>query len=183
LKERYIAFLRGVNVGGRFVKKDVLSGVFGDAGLAGVRTHIASGNVSFDEPARANRDALARKLEKRLLEAAGYEIPVFLRTAREVERTLRLDPFKGVRVTPGMRPCIIFVSQPLPAGAEIPYRCPKGAFELLRATPGEVFAFVYSRDGQPGNPGAYLEKTYGIKVTVRFFNTTAKILAAATSPK
>ena len=181
LEGRTIAFLRGVNVGGRVVRKDALLDVFRDAGLSGVRTHIASGNVSFDMPARADREALGRALQKRLLEVAGYEIPVFLRSASEVERVLRLDPFKGIVVTPTSKPCIIFVSQPLPADAKLPYRCPKGTFELLGATASEVFALMHVRDGRPGNPGAYLEKTYKIKATVRFFGATEKILAAATA--
>jgi uncharacterized protein (DUF1697 family) len=179
LKTRFIAFLRGVNVAGRTTKKDVLLETFARAGLTNVSTHIASGNVSFDAPVSVNRASLSRKLEKLLAETAGYEIPVFLRSADEVATVLALRPFKGLRVTADMRLCIIFISESLPKGARLPFRSPKGEFELLRAMPNEVFAIMYLRDGRPGNPSAYIEKTFGIKATTRFFNATEKILAAA----
>jgi uncharacterized protein (DUF1697 family) len=176
---RFIAFLRGVNVGGRVVTKDVLCDAFVRAGLRDVRTHAASGNVSFDASAATNRRTLTRRLEKLLAEAAGYDIPVFLRSVDEVERTLALNPFKRLHVTPAMGLCVIFTSAPLPPGA-LPFRAPKGEFELLEATPAEVFAIAYARNGRPGNPGAYIEKTFGIKTTTRYVSATAKILGAAT---
>ena len=178
---RFIAFLRGVNVGGRVVTKDVLHAAFVRAGLARVRTHIASGNVSFDASAAINRRGLTRRLETLLAEAAGYPIPVFLKAVEDVERALARDPFKGVRVTPATRPCIIFISEPLPATAELPFRSPKGDFELLSATGDAVYALMGVRNGRPGNPGAYLEKTFGVKATTRFLAATQKILAAATA--
>jgi hypothetical protein len=41
MKTRFIAFLRGVNVAGRTIKKDALAESFTRAGLTNVRTHIA----------------------------------------------------------------------------------------------------------------------------------------------
>jgi len=179
VSERFIAFLRGVNVAGRTVKKEVLLEAFAAAGLANVRTHIASGNVSFDAPARVNRRTLARRLEGLLAEAAGYAIPVFLRSAKAVAALLQQQPFKDVRVAPDMRLCIIFISDPLPEDAVLPFHSPKREFDLLHATPTEVFAIMYTRDGRPGNPNAFVEKRYGVKATTRFLGATEKILAAA----
>jgi uncharacterized protein (DUF1697 family) len=177
---RFIAFLRAVNVGGRIVTKDVLCGAFVRAGLREVRTHAASGNVSFDAPAATNRRTLTRRLEKLLAAAAGHDIPVFLRSVDEVERTLDLKPFKGLRVTPEMGLCVIFISAPLPPGTTLPFLSPRGEFELLQATPTEVFAIAHKQNGRPGNPGAYIEKTFGNKTTTRYVSATAKILGAAT---
>jgi len=179
LKTRFIAFLRGVNVAGRTIKKDVLVDVFARAGVANARTHIASGNVSFDAPARLNRRTLAERLEASLGEAAGYEVPVFVRSCDEVAALLALDAFGGLRLPPEVSPCIIFISKPLPSGLSLPYRSPKSEFDLLHATPGAVFALMYRRDGRPGNPSAYIEKTYGVKATARFVSAVEKILAAA----
>lgn len=179
MKTRFIAFLRGVNVGGRTVTKDVLIETFARAGLSDVRTHIASGNVSFEAPASVNRGSLSRKLEKLLATAAGYGIPVFIRSVDEVAAILELQPFKGVRLTKDMRPCVIFISEPLPKNAVLPFRPAKREFELLGATLGEIFAIMYVRDGRPGNPGAYIEKTFGMTATTRFVGAVEKILAAA----
>ena len=54
---RYIALLRGVNVGGVTVKSADLAEVFRDLGFTEVRTVLASGNVVFDA-ARVGHAAL-----------------------------------------------------------------------------------------------------------------------------
>src|SRR5437773_6771078 len=91
---RYVAFLRGINVGGRkLIKMEALALMFRSAGLKNVRTHIASGNVIFAS-ASANKAALTRKIEKALARELGYEVPVILRTLAELESLARRNPFK-----------------------------------------------------------------------------------------
>ncbi len=45
---RYIALLRGVNLGGHTVKMDRLKKLFEELGFKKVETFIASGNVIFE---------------------------------------------------------------------------------------------------------------------------------------
>jgi uncharacterized protein (DUF1697 family) len=174
----YIAFLRAVNVGGRIVKMDRLSKLFEDLGFAKVRTHIQSGNVSF-ETRSSKPDALARKIETHLEAELGFDVPTFVRSVEDVEHVIALDPFKKVVVTPDVRLCVIFISKPLPKTAKLPMQSPTGEFEILSATPGEAFVVVRVNKKGMGNPSAYLEKTFGLAATARFFHTTEKILAAA----
>jgi len=77
---RYVAFLRAINTPPRHVKMARLREVFSGLGFEAVATHIASGNVVFD--AREPVDVAA--IEAALLDALGFEVPVFLRTAAEV---------------------------------------------------------------------------------------------------
>ena len=75
---QYVAFLRGINVGGHRVTMDRLRAVFEDAGVGDVSTFIASGNVIFATDAE-DVAALEAMLEGRLAEALGFEADVFLR--------------------------------------------------------------------------------------------------------
>ena len=176
---RYIAFLRAVNVGGRVVRMERLRALFGELGLAGVRTYIQTGNVFFDtdEPDRA---ALTERIERHLEQALGYEVATFLRTVEEVEATIALNPFAGREITPDMRLTVVFTAQPFPADVPLPLLSPKGDVEIVHATPGEVFVIWYIRNGRPPNPGPLLDRLLSGQSTSRFFGTTAKVLAAAT---
>ena len=51
---RWVALLRGVNVGGITIRNADLSALFAELGYAEVRTVLASGNVSFDADAAAS---------------------------------------------------------------------------------------------------------------------------------
>lgn len=88
---RYVAFLRGMNLGGRRITNEALRSHFEDLGCEEVATFRASGNVIF---ARAGRPAeLTAQLEKGLGEALGYEVPVFLRSAKQLLTIAAHEPF------------------------------------------------------------------------------------------
>lgn len=176
--ETYIAFLRAINVGGRVVKMERLRTLFSELGFGNVRTYIQSGNVFF-ETAETDRKGLTGRIKQHLRTALGYEATTILRTIAEVENALALDPFRETVVTPDVRLCTVFISRPLPESLELPLASPKGDFELIAATAGEVFAVARIVKGKIGNPGAFVEKRFGVKATVRFFGTTDKILRAA----
>jgi uncharacterized protein (DUF1697 family) len=90
---RYVAFLRGINVGGHRVSMADLREVFTSLKFANVDTFIASGNVIFDAPASAKAEALERKIAAELERALGYGVATFLRTPEEVAEVSRRLPF------------------------------------------------------------------------------------------
>ncbi|MEU9126677.1 DUF1697 domain-containing protein [Kitasatospora sp. NPDC048540] len=182
MAQTYIAFLRAINVGGRTVKMERLRELFAELGLERVRSYIQSGNVFFDTE-ETDRAALTRRIEEHLASALGYPVPAMVRTVAEVEELVAADPFAEVEVTPELRLCVVFLSEPLPEGLEFPVRSPKGDWEILGATPGAAYVVMHLRDGRLGsNPATAFPKSYPGHGTSRFFHTTVKILAAAKKP-
>lgn len=89
---QYFAFLRGINLGKRRVKMDVLKSHFEALGFDNVSTFIASGNVIFESKAK-DAAKLEKQIENYLASELGYEVDTFLRTAAEVAAVGKLDPF------------------------------------------------------------------------------------------
>jgi uncharacterized protein (DUF1697 family) len=90
---KYVAFLRGVNVGGSTVIKMAdLKRMFESLGLQNVQTYIQSGNVIF-ETSEGDATSLEKQIESRLETASGYRIRLFVRTWREVQAIARKTPF------------------------------------------------------------------------------------------
>jgi uncharacterized protein (DUF1697 family) len=89
---RYVAFLRGMNLGGRRIKNEELRRHFEEIGLEEVTTFRASGNVIFAAPKR-EESKLAARVEAELGERLGYEVPVFLRSDEEVAAVAAQEPF------------------------------------------------------------------------------------------
>jgi uncharacterized protein (DUF1697 family) len=89
---RYAAFLRGINVGGHRITNGELRAACETVGLSEVGTFRASGNVIF-EGSDAAADELSERIEQGLSRTLGYEVPVFLRSANEVEAIARHQPF------------------------------------------------------------------------------------------
>jgi uncharacterized protein (DUF1697 family) len=94
--ERYVAFLRGMNLGGRRIKNEELRSEFEALGFADVACFRASGNVIFGT--EAGGESLVNRIETGLEEALGYEVPVFLRSAAELLAIAAREPFETALV-------------------------------------------------------------------------------------
>ena len=89
---KYVAFLRAINVGGHaIIKMADLKKMFESAGLENVQTYIQSGNVIFES--EEDEEALRKKIERQLENAAAYKIHVFVRTMRQVQSIAEKSPF------------------------------------------------------------------------------------------
>jgi uncharacterized protein (DUF1697 family) len=72
--QTYVAFLRGVNVGGKsLVKMSELADALGESGLQDVRTYIQSGNIIF-RSAQTSADKLAAHISDVILQT--FALPV-----------------------------------------------------------------------------------------------------------
>ncbi|MGA9077599.1 MAG: DUF1697 domain-containing protein [Acidimicrobiales bacterium] len=178
---QYIALLRGINVGGHTVRMEHLRGLFREVGLADVRSYIQSGNVFFSGPS-ADRSVLASRIAGHLLDALGYEVPVFLRTQSELEQVVARDPFRSVVVTPDLRLCVAFTADRIPP-LDLPLRSAKNDMAIIDASDYEAFMTWRIVDGRPPVFQSFLTKALQTQLTTRFFPTTAKILEAAKGPK
>lgn len=96
--DRYVAFLRGINLGGRRIKNEELRRHFEEIGFEEVATFRASGNVIFSTSKREAEGKLAQRVEAELVERLGYEVPVFLRSIEEVAAIAAREPFEAKAV-------------------------------------------------------------------------------------
>jgi uncharacterized protein (DUF1697 family) len=109
----YVALLRAVNVGGTGkLPMTKLQAMCVDAGFTAVETYIASGNVVFVSAEKP--DKVKAELEARLLAYAKKPVGVIIRTAAEMQRVLKANPFP--KAAPN-RTIAIFLDRPPPKDA------------------------------------------------------------------
>lgn len=90
---KYIAFLRAINVGGTsIIKMSDLKKMFESFGLENVQTYIQTGNVIFESKER-EPSVLEEQIERQLEQAWGKKIQLFVRTIREVATIVKTCPF------------------------------------------------------------------------------------------
>lgn len=89
---RWVAFLRGMNLGGRRVTNEQLCAAFEALGLESPTAFLASGNVVFatDE---TEVERLTERLEGGLEKRFDYAVPTFLRRDEEVRAIAAHRPF------------------------------------------------------------------------------------------
>ena len=140
----HIGLLRGINVGGKNkLPMDELVGLFAEAGCSDVKTYIQSGNVVFRAVPRIVA-RLAERVSGRIERRLGLRVPVVLRTAQELERVARTNPFLAAGADPELLHVMFLADEPAKAavagldakrsppdefavvGREIYLRCPQG---------------------------------------------------------
>lgn len=90
---KYIAFLRAINVGGTsIIKMSDLKKMFESFGLENVQTYIQTGNVIFESEEK-DASVLEAQIEGQLEKARGKKIQLFVRTIREVRTIAQTCPF------------------------------------------------------------------------------------------
>jgi uncharacterized protein (DUF1697 family) len=82
-----------MNLGRRRIKNDELVQCFLDLCLRGATAFLASGNVVFD--ASGSAAALAKRIERGLAQALEYDVPTFVRSAKEIHAVAVGLPFAG----------------------------------------------------------------------------------------
>jgi uncharacterized protein (DUF1697 family) len=116
--DRYVAFLRGMNLGNRRIKNKELRAHFEGLGCEEVATFRASGNVVFERDETPAK--LTSCLEEGLAGALGYEVPVFLRSAEELLAIASYRPFDAelVEASKGKLQVALLAKKPSAAAAK-----------------------------------------------------------------
>ena len=143
---RYVALLRGVNVGGVTIINAALAETFVKVGFENISTVLASGNVAFDAAGNASEpNDIRAKIEAALRRDFHYDAWIVLRTQEQLAQVAFDYPF--VRTDDTDHPYLVFSSsqdvadeilkegtnilstaEALQAGAGVLYwRVPKGA--------------------------------------------------------
>ncbi len=172
---RYVALLRGINVGGKNkVDMKQLKAVFEDAGMTSVRTYINSGNVIFDTTERG-RARVTQRLEKAIARRFGFRVEVLLRDLKPMRALVKAIP-RGWRDDPTTRCYVMFLWDDVARPSVLEQVKFKPEMDDVRYFAGAIVWRVerknITRNGVTRVMGTPLYK----QMTIRNVNTTRKLL-------
>lgn len=180
---RYIALLRGINVGGNtMIKMTELKAVFEECGFENVVTYINSGNIACDllrKPARSKgtrevESAIAETIEQAIEKNFDKQIPVMIREQAAIADIIANNPFAG-KFESHKEMHVLFLREEMPV---------EKLEQLLAAAPeGERYAVIGRElychlpkgviDSLLGK--SFIEKKLKLAVTGRNWRTTEKL--------
>jgi uncharacterized protein (DUF1697 family) len=175
---RYIAFLRAINVGKRTVQMARLRQIASGLGLSDVETFIASGNLIFSDPKARSAAVLEQWLTTELAHALGFHTDVFLRTPAENAHAAHVNFGSGKEFPPSDHTLYIGMLHRAPNEQVV-------AALNAAQTPVDQF-FVDGRElywlcaktiGTSDFSGAKLEKLLGAPTTMRNVTSIRKLAA------
>ncbi|RVW10947.1 DUF1697 domain-containing protein [Prescottella agglutinans] len=153
---RYVALLRGINVGGINIKMADLRQVFVDLEFDDVKTVLASGNVLFSSDS-ADVAGLKASIEAALRKVFGYEAWVFVLDTATLSGIVEAYPFDPER--DGWHPYVMFTAEPT-------------VLEGLLTVQGDLDPAIERIQG--GDGVLYWEVERGMTLTSSFGKNTGK---------
>jgi uncharacterized protein (DUF1697 family) len=171
---KYVAFLRGINVGGKnVIKMEALGKAFEQMGFQSVKTYIQSGNVLFQSDIADKRE-LEKIIEKSLSERFKFEAKVLVRSKKDMENTIKRFP--SIFENPDWKHNVLFLSSAIDSKNILNQFDIKKDIEVISYYKGVLFwsakldTITRSKMLKLSTRKEYQE------MTVRNINTTKKIL-------
>ena len=172
----YIAFLRGINVGGHHkvpmadLKAECRSLGFGD-----VITILNSGNIIFTadvkDPKRIE-EILSTHLENHF----GFSIPTIVRTKGSIQKIHAQDPFQGISVTPDKRLYISFLKNKVESELKLPWISEDGSYKILFKQDRMILSVLDLSVSNTPKAMEVVEKNFGKNITTRNWKTIERII-------
>ena len=172
---KYIAFLRGINVGGKNkIKMETLREVCAAIGFEHVKTYINSGNLIFETAKTADKN-LAEKIEKAIEKEFGLQIKTIVRSMTEIEEIVKNNPFEG-QFENDKDLHVFFLDEELPEEKRELLLSNNNENEMFAVQNREIFCLlrVSVLDSLIGKD--YIAKKLKIPSTARNWGTVNKIL-------
>ena len=173
---KYVAFIRGINVGGIVLKMEDLRTMLEYIGFSRVRTYIQSGNAVF-ESRESNKRKMEAEIAQEIKNKLDRDIVVIVKTVEELRRIVDEHPLAGLGDAKNL---YVTVLSHDPTGPDV---------EALMETMNDVDVHelarrvVYSYYGQGyGNSrrsNNFLEKILKVSGTTRNWETMNKLLEFA----
>jgi uncharacterized protein (DUF1697 family) len=176
--DRYVALLRGINVGGnKKVPMARLKKLLEGLGLTEVETLLQSGNAVFTGAAKRPAQH-SKQIEEAIVGEFGFEVSVLVRTRDELAATIEGNPFPGAEAN-ASHFIVMFLS-------ETPEKKRLESFDAAAYRPDEFLVVgreIYARFpngmGRSKLAVALGGSRLGVVVTARNWNTVTKLLELA----
>lgn len=171
---RHVALLRGINVGGnnKLPMADLRASLVSE-GYLDVSTYIQSGNVALSGAscdAEHLTDIIARDFD--------LQIPVTVRTEKQLRTTIDNNPFPDIEAEP-KRLLVYFCTNMVPDGWDANFDYEKYEPDRVSAGPSEIYVGYRDGVGTSKLTNPVLDRAVGGVTTGRNWSTVLKLAEMA----
>ncbi|MEP6705624.1 MAG: DUF1697 domain-containing protein [Acidobacteriota bacterium] len=171
---RYVALLRGINVGGNtMIKMAELKTSLEKLGFKSVVTYINSGNVAFDSR-KTSEAKLTAQIEKAIEEDCGRPIPVMVRAQEHIKKVVKNNPFVGAYET-HKQMHVLFMKEEMQADKQKLLKAAATDDEKFEVRDLEIYTLLKAGVADSLLGKGFIEKKLKVSITARNWRTVQKL--------
>jgi uncharacterized protein (DUF1697 family) len=176
---RYVALLRGINVGGNnLIPMPALKRCFEDLGYSNVLTYIQSGNVLFST--RGAGKPAVPAIEVRLSKTFNYTASVVLRSDRQLNQIVAAAPDGFGTLPDRYRYDVIYLKEPLSSREALRSVTAREGVDQVWAGRGVLYFSRLIEKASQSQLNRLVSQPVYQRMTIRNWNTTTRLLALLT---
>ncbi len=167
---RYIALLRGINVGGNtMIKMEELRNTFEALRFKSVVSYINSGNLAFDAPKAADEKLIA-KIENAILCDFGKQVSTMIREQADIGHIIKANPFEG-EYESHKEMHVLFMKEEMPAEKQEQLLAQQTADERFAICGREIYCHLRLGVADSLLGKGFIDKKLKIPITGRNWRT------------
>lgn len=174
--ERYVAFLRGINVGGHHkIPMADLRKALEELGLENVETILNSGNVIFNSSTE-NPENLEKIISNKLDKTFGFTVPTIIRKSKMIYQLINDTPFQDVKITKDLRLYVTFLKKNIQSDVKLPWISSDNSYKIIEKRDKTILSVLDISVSKTPHALKALEKFFGTNTTTRNWNTIERIV-------
>jgi len=171
---RYIALLRGINVGGNMmIKMAELKSSFEKLGFKNVVSYINSGNLAFDAT-KSSEEKICTKIETAIEKDFGKAVPVMIREQGAIKTVLDSNPFHGLFDT-HKHMHVLFMKEKMPKEKQEQLKAAETEYEKFEVIDREIYALLKEGVADSVLGKGFIERKLKVSITGRNWRTVEKL--------
>lgn len=171
---KYIALLRGINVGGNNkVEMSKLKKVFEELGFTNIITYINSGNVIF-ESAQKQPKNLAKQIEQAIHKQFGFTVRTLVKTHRDIQKLCEALPAEWKNDV-DQKTDILFLWDKFDNKRSVDLLSAKPGIDNLKYSAGTIIWNLDKRNYNKSAMRKFIGTTLYKNMTARNINTVRKL--------
>ena len=173
--EKYIAFLRGINVGGHHkVPMAELRNEMEKMNFDYVITILNSGNIVFEAKA-GEIEPMQKTISDNLSKAFGFNIPSIIRKSEMINDLIDKNPFKNIKLTNDIRLYVSFLPINIKSDLHMPWTSDDNSYTIIGKIDNNIFSVLDLSINHTPKAMEVLEKYFGKDITTRNWKTIKRI--------
>jgi uncharacterized protein (DUF1697 family) len=182
MNPRYVALLRGINVGGtNVITMADLRACFGRMGCTEVVTYIQSGNVVFSSRQPSSKE-LTETIEQTLARTFRYDARVVVRSAEELQTVVAQAPPGFGEDASQYRYDVLFVRPPLTTRAALEEVTTKPGVDTAEAGDFALYFRRLIRRAAESHLSRLVQRPAYQHITIRNWRTSTRLLRMVLAP-
>lgn len=175
-KEKCVAFLRGINVGGHHkIPMADLKKILQKLEFENVITILNSGNIVFDAFTQDLKN-IEKTISDHLEKTFGFPVPTIVRKSKEIDKLWKSNPFKNVKLTSDTRFYVSFIRGNNNSKIKLPRENSDKSFSIIEMRNKTIVSVLDLSLSKTPKAMEALEKHFGKDITTRNWNTIERIV-------